>query len=197
MANSRKLQLNEQEYWPLVNKGDKGAFEKVFKLYYQPLCNYACSMLKDLDEAEEVVQNMFVNLWNKREQLQISSSLKSYLYRAVHNDCLNRIKHVKMKMSYADDYKNTATVGTDSSAKLLDAKELSRQIQEAIDELPQQCGLVFKMNRFDNLKYAEIAKELDISVKTVENHMGKALKILREKLKDYLPLLIWILFINE
>lgn len=149
-----------------------------------------------MDEAEETVQNMFVNLWQKREQLEISS-VKAYCYRAVHNECLNKIKHGKIKMSYADEYKSLAPVKHDSAVKELHAKELGVQIEEAIESLPEQCRAVFRLSRFENLKYTEIAEHLGISVKTVENHMGKALKILREKLRDYLPLLIWLLFINE
>jgi RNA polymerase sigma-70 factor (family 1) len=186
------LQINGQTYWPLIKQGDKKAFETVFKTYYQLLCNYACSIIKDMDEAEEVVQNVFYTVWKKREELEIDS-VKAYLYRAIHNDCLNKIKHAKIKMSYAQDYKNTTQAGLDSSTQLMNAKELSTKIHQAIDSLPEQCGLVFRLNRFENKKYAEIANELGISVKTVENHMGKALKIMRGQLKDYLPLIGWII----
>jgi RNA polymerase sigma-70 factor (family 1) len=190
------VQLTEQQYWQLISEGDKKAYERVFKTYYQSLCNYACSLLKDIDEAEEVVQNVFFNIWNKREELQISTSIKSYVYRAVHNDCLNKIKHGKVRRMYAEDYKSSMGGGFQDSAKVLEAKELGKQINEAIATLPEQCGLVFKLSRFENLKYSEIAEHLDISVKTVENHMGKALKILRVQLKDYLPLVAWIFFVN-
>lgn len=190
------MQLSEQQYWQLISQGDKKAYEQVFTTYYQPLCNYACSMLKDIDEAEEVVQNTFFNIWNKREVLQISTSIKSYVYRAVHNDCLNKIKHGKVRAVYAEDYKSTMTGGYSDSAQLLHAKELGKQINEAITSLPEQCGIVFKLSRFENLKYSEIAEQLNISVKTVENHMGKALKMLRQQLKDYLPLVMWLFFVN-
>lgn len=190
------MQLNEQQYWQLISEGDKKAYEHVFRTYYQSLCNYACSMLKDIDEAEEVVQTIFFNIWNKREALQINASIKSYVYRAVHNDCLNRIKHGKVKKVYAEDYKSTMNSGFHDSSKVLEAKELGKKINEAISGLPEQCGMVFKLSRFENLKYSEIAEHLDISVKTVENHMGKALKILRVQLKDYLPLVMWLFFVN-
>ena len=188
------MQLSEQQYWQLISQGDKKVYEQVFRTYYQALCNYACSVIKDMDEAEEVVQNVFYTIWNKREVLQVTASIKSYLYRAVHNDCLNKLKHGKVKTLYAEEYKSHANGGFDSSTNVLEAKELNKQINTAIDSLPEQCGLVFKLSRFENLKYAEIAEQLGISVKTVENHMGKALKIMREKLKDYLPLAFWLLF---
>lgn len=190
------MQSGGQEYWSLIQQGDKKAFEQVFRLYYRPICGYVYSVIKDSVEAEEVVQNLFFNVWNKRQSLDISSSLKAYLYRAAHNDCLNRIKHAKVRTMYADDYKHTVSGAHEDGFKTLNAKELNNKINQAIDELPEQCGIVFRLSRFDNLKYNEIAAQLDISVKTVENHMGKALKLLREKLKDYLPIVIW-LFINQ
>lgn len=187
------MQLSEQQYWQLISEGDKAAFEQVFRQYYQPLCRHALPLIKDLDEAEEVVQQVFFNIWNKRGELQVSSSIKSYLYRAVHNDCLNRLKHGKIKSLYAEDYKKSQGGSADDASKTLQAKELGRHIQEALNQLPEQCGHVFRLSRFENLKYAEIAQELGISVKTVENHMGKALKLMREQLKDYLPALLWLL----
>jgi RNA polymerase sigma-70 factor (family 1) len=190
------VQLNDQQYWQQISRGDKKAFELMFNTYYQSLCNYACSMLKDIDEAEEVVQNTFFNIWNKREVLQISTSFKSYVYRAVQNDCLNKIKHGKVRSVYAADYKSSMSNGYADSAQVLDAKELGKQINEALDSLPEQCGIVFKLSRFENLKYSEIAEQLEISVKTVENHMGKALKLMRSQLKDYLPFVMWLFFIN-
>lgn len=174
--------------------GDKGAFEQVFKQYYQPLCNYAGPLLKDFDEAEEVVQNVFYTMWSKRESLEITTSLKAYLYRAVHNDCLNKLKHLKVRAHYAADYKHTQQE-VDHSSSLVE-KELSQQIQQAIDELPEQCGQVFRLSRFEHLKYQEIAERMGLSVKTVENHMGRALRLLRERLKDYLPLIMWLLYLN-
>jgi RNA polymerase sigma-70 factor (ECF subfamily) len=185
------VQLDEQQYWQQVSQGDKKAFEHLFNSYYQMLCNYGCSLLKDMDEAEEVVQNTFFNIWKKREELQITSSFKSYVYRAVHNECLNKVKHGKVRAVYAADYKHTSGHLAADSAQVLEAKELKLRINKAIDALPEQCGLVFRLSRFEELKYAEIAGQLGISIKTVENHMGKALRLLRAELKDYLPLLLW------
>lgn len=192
-GNSKKVQLSEQQYWQLISEGDKTVFEQLFRQYYQALCRYALPLIKDLDEAEEVVQQVFFNIWNKRAELQVSSSIKSYLYRAVHNDCLNKLKHGKIKSLYAEDYKKTHAGSFEDASKALQAKELGRHIQNALDKLPGQCGQVFRLSRFENLKYAEIAERMGISVKTVENHMGKALKLMREQLKDYLPALLWLL----
>ncbi len=190
------MQVKEPEYWQLIKEGNKQTFELVFRSYYQPLCNYARPIIKDPDEAEEVVQNVFYNIWNKRETLEISVSLKAYLYRAVQNDCLNRIKHGKVRAVYASDYQSMMNGAAYKGTAALEGKELQAQIDLAIDSLPEQCGIVFRMSRFEFLKYNEIAEKLNISVKTVENHMGKALRLLRERLKDYLPLLAWLFWIN-
>lgn len=196
-VNTQKVEIGKPEYWQRIQNGDKQVFEQVFKSYYQLLCNYACATVKDMDEAEEIVQNTFYNIWNKREGLEVRTSLKSYLYRSVHNDCLNKIKHAKVKQMYAVDYKATVSMGYEDASKQLHGKELSAMINKAIDSLPEQCGNVFKLSRFENMKYNEISEHLGISVKTVENHMGKALRLLREQLKDYLPGLIFLLNIDQ
>jgi RNA polymerase sigma-70 factor (family 1) len=190
------LQISGTDTWQLIQQGDKKAYEEAFKTYYGMLCAYAMPIIRDKDEAEEVVQNVFYNLWAKRESLQVSVALKPYLYRSVHNECLNKIKHQKVKASYAGDYKASVLAGG-SSPDRLELKELGNTIEKALESLPEQCGIVFRMSRFEQLKYAEIAEKLGISVKTVEIHMGKALRILREKLKDYLPLVLWLLMIHH
>ncbi len=189
---SNKVEINGQIDWEPISQGDKQAFEQVFKSYYALLCRYAKSLVNDLDEAEEVVQNTFYIIWSKRETLEIKGSLKAYLYRAVHNDCLNKLKHLQIRKAHADHYKHTNSGAYEDTGKALQAKELRQKIEQAIVTLPEQCGKVFRLNRFEELKYQEIAEQLNISVKTVENHMGKALKLMREQLKDYLPSLLWV-----
>lgn len=187
------MEENGQIHWEQISQSNKQAFETLFRSYYSLLCRYAKSLLNDLDEAEEVVQNTFYSIWNKRESLEIKGSLKAYLYKAVHNDCLNKLKHLKVRNMYAEEYKHTMGKAYEDSGKLLQAKELRQKIDDALATLPEQCGRVFKLSRFEELKYAEIAEHLNISVKTVEIHMSKALKLMREQLKDYLPTLIWLM----
>lgn len=189
-----EVQSDGHDQWALISAGDSAAFERLFREHYRSLCAYAYTLLKDKDEAEEVVQTVFYNLWNKRQTLNITGAAKPYLYRAAHNDCLNRLKHEKVKRGYANDYVNTATTAEGSAAHRVHEKELSTRIQEAIASLPLQCGQVFRLSRFEHLKYAEIAQRLDISVKTVENHMGRALKLLREQLSEFMYLLLVLLF---
>jgi len=162
----------------------------IFRSYYQPLCRYAYSFLEDKEEAEEVVQSAFITIWEKRKSMDIQTSLKSYLYRMVRNACLNVIKHEKIKQQHVTHELAVTETTYESVTQKVYATELELKISEAMKTLPEQCRLVFQLSRFEELKYQEIADQLQISVKTVENHMGKALKIMREQLKEYLPLFL-------
>lgn len=179
-----------QHQWSGLKEGDVTAFEMFFKSLYQPLCNYAYSFIHDKDEAEEIVQSAFITVWEKRQSIDIKTSLKSYLYTTVRNASLNVIKHEKIKLKYAGEALAAGEKSYESVAQAVYSSELENKICQALEELPEQCRMVFKLSRFEDLKYAEIAEQLDISIKTVENHMGKALKIMREQLRDYLPVLI-------
>lgn len=182
--------LSEQEIIGAIREGNERIFEETFRKYYQSLCNYANSILKEMDEAEEVVQNLFLSIWEKRSDLEINISLKSYLYRAVHNHCLNRIKHLKVREEYQQYAVNFYDASYESVSQTVMKNELETKIEEAIRKLPEQCRLIFRMSRFEELKYHEIAEQLELSPKTVENQIGKALKILRVELAEYLPLII-------
>jgi RNA polymerase sigma-70 factor (ECF subfamily) len=184
------VNLPEQKQIEALVAGDITAFEMIFKTYYQPLCNYAYTFLQDKEEAEEIVQGTFLSVWEKRGSLSIRNALRPYLYAMVRNACLNVIKHEKIKQKHAVEEIALANISHESVAQAVAAAELESKIHHAMEKLPEQCRLVFKLSRFEELKYAEIAEQLNISVKTVENHIGKALKIMREQLKDYLPLLI-------
>lgn len=186
------LQETEQSYLLEIRKGNKSAFKLVFDTYYADLSRYAFSMLKRQEEAEDLVQQVFVNFWEKREQTIISGSLKSYLFRSVHNQSLNLIKHEKVKASYVQHSQFFDIKYQSDVEETLEGKELETQIAAAIQTLPKQCQKIFVMNRMESLKYKEIAEQLDISIKTVENQIGKALKILRSSLAPYLVSLLLI-----
>lgn len=177
-----------------IRQGDEAAFERTFRQYYDRLCNYANSLLKEADEAEEVVQTVFLTIWEKRGDLEITLSLKSYLYRAVHNHCLNRFKHAAVREVHRDYTENFLAQSYESVTEVIHANELEQRIEAAVSSLPEQCQIAFRMSRFEELKYQEIADQLDISIKTVENQIGKALKILRSALADYLPVLLLIVY---
>ncbi|MBX2947225.1 MAG: RNA polymerase sigma-70 factor [Cyclobacteriaceae bacterium] len=177
------------ESFSAVRSGDKNAFEMMFKSYYQPLCRYANTFVNDPEEAEEIVQGSFINIWEKRLAIDINTSVKAYLYRAIRNACLNALKHQKVKHLYAQNEVHTGERYFEASDESTLRDELETRIRKAIQVLPEQCRVIFQLSRFEELKYQEIADQLNLSVKTVENQMGKALKIMREQLRDYLPLI--------
>lgn len=173
-----------------IRIGNEAVFEGVFRQYYTPLCRYARPILGDTDEAEEVVQGVFVTIWERRESLLITTSLKAYLYRAVHNRCLNRLSQQTNQAGHREQAAAELYAHADNSTQALLAEELSTRLQRAIGRLPEQCRRAFELSRFEELSYKEIADRLGIATKTVENQIGKALRILRTELSDYLPLLL-------
>lgn len=167
-------------------------YESAFKQHYKGLHAYAYTIVKDDVMAEEMVQQVFYKLWKNRETIAATQSLSAYLYRSVYNESLNYLKHQKVKQAYQTHAAKTME-HTDNAADKVRLKELQQRLDEALRELPEQCRTVFQLSRFEELKYLEIAGRLNISVKTVENQMGKALKLMRIKLADFLPLLIMII----
>ena len=172
-----------------IRSGDKTAFENLFKAHYKEMCAYACRYDIDLETAEEIVQDFFCNLWSKHDNLKITGSIRAYLFQSIRNYSLNYIKHQKIKNTYQEYNKEIISRRENEVNDHLEGEELQSRIQHAIDELPPERKKVFLMSRFEELKYAEIAKKLEISVKTVETQMSKALKHLKSRLADYLPLL--------
>jgi len=177
-----------------LKNGEHEAYEAIFKSWYAPLCAYACSMLRNMDEAEEVVQKMFCTLWDKRTEIEVQLSLKSYLYRAVHNQCLNRFKHGTIRAKYKSEFMHLNDEAHDSTNSRVEYSELQKALSHAVKQLPAQCRRVFELSRAEQLSYQEIAAQLQISRNTVENHMVKALRLLRESLKDFLPLIAFLFF---
>jgi RNA polymerase sigma-70 factor, ECF subfamily len=145
-------------------------------------------------EAEEIVQGVFLTFWEKRHRIEIHTSIHTYLFRMVRNTSLNTLKHAKIKQKHACEELASSSEVSESVSQTILSNELQERIGQAIEKLPEQCRLVFKLSRFEELKYAEIATQLNISVKTVENQIGKALKIMREQLHEYLPLIFAVLF---
>lgn len=186
MENSESTVIN------LIKEGNERAFEKIFREYFKSLHAYAYTFMKDDEQAEEIVQNVFCRIWEKRDQLKPDGSLKAYLYRSVHNESVNYLKHQKTRTAFQVHYSNEEQIAGEASENIL-AAELNSQIQKALNELPLQCRTIFQLSRFENLKYKEIADQLNLSVKTVENQMGKALKVLRLKLAEFLPIFLYII----
>jgi len=177
---------------------DEQVFERVFKTYFRPLHAYAQALLRDTDAAEEQVQTVFLKLWEKRAQITINTSLKSYLYKSLYYECLNFLNHEKVKMKHRErkqremekDRLSYTVPGGEG-----DERELRSRLEQALNLLPEKCRMVFQLSRYESLKYGEIAQRLGISVKTVEAHMGKALKTLRVELAEFLPVVLFYLHV--
>ncbi len=169
-----------------VSKGDLKSFEMLFRNHYEMLCTYAVKFVHDPDTAEEIVQELFYTLWEKRSYLKIKTSLKSYLYASVHNRCLKHIRHQTVESNYRDYYYTHQSEIETTPEDITQSEELQKIVNNTLDNLPERCGKIFRLNRFEGLKYHEIAERLSISVKTVEANMGKALRLLRRNLKDYI-----------
>ena len=158
----KAVELTDQQYLSALKKGDITAFEMLFRNFYQPLCNYAYTFVQDRDEAEEIVQSTFMSVWEKREALEIRTAVKPYLYAMVRNACLNVIKHEKIKQVHAAGEIALAERSVESVTRTVMAAELEDKIQEALLKLPEQCRLVFKLSRFEDLKNAQIEDQLNI-----------------------------------
>lgn len=169
-----------------IREGDIQAFEALFKAYYAPLCHFAYRFVNDTDIAEEIVQEFFYNFWKNKKDAAIKISIKSYLYKSIKNNAIKYLEQLAVRQKYAE--KILATVSEQyqpTMAEEMDAKELRKIIETALEELPEKTRQIFRMNRMEGLKYQEIADKLSISVKTVEANMSKSLRVLREKLKQY------------
>lgn len=178
---------------PIVNKPlNKVMFEQLFRAHFVQLCNYAVQYISDNEIAKDITQNVFINLWEKRENIDSQKSIQSYLFTSVRNRCFNYIRDNKKYRSKVLDI-DTIDLESDITIEDFDLKELEGKIASILNNLPDKCRIVFKMSRFKNMKYKEIAEEMDISVKTVEAHMSKALKSFRNELKGY-ALVLFLLF---
>jgi len=167
-----------------IRNGDIGQFESLFRSSYVSLVHYAMKLIKDHDTAEEIVQDLFARLWKDREKIKIESSLNGYLFRSVHNKCLHYLDHNRIVEQHAKEMSYQQSENHDSPSDILHYKELQARIASILERLPERCGKIFCMSRFEGLKYSEIAIKLSVSVKTVESNMGRALKEFRKELTE-------------
>jgi len=174
--------IRDTEIIRRIRNGDTGQFESLFRSSYVSLVRYAKTLIKDHDTAEEIVQDLFFKLWQDSEKLNIESSLNGYLFRSVHNRCLHHIEHVRVVERHAEEMSYRQTESQESPSDILNYKELQEKVARILEKLPDRCGKIFTMSRFDGLKYTEIAEKLSVSIKTVEANMGRALKEFRKEL---------------
>ena len=172
-----------------VREGDESAFEAIYKRYYSLLYIHACKLLKESDEAEDCVQEVFSGLWQKAGQLEISVSLSSYLYTSIRNRVLNRIEHKRVKDAYLFSMQRFMKEGESIIDEELRVRELTALIEKEIAALPEKMREVFELSRREELSHKEIAEKLKISDKTVKKQVSNAIKILRNRLKGPLRFL--------
>ncbi|NEW84957.1 MAG: RNA polymerase sigma-70 factor [Mariniphaga sp.] len=180
----------------LFKEGNDSAFEKVFKTEYNRIVGFCQQFIGDKDVAKSLAQDTFVKLWLNREKIESINGIRSFLYTSAKTGCLNSIRHQKVISRYHDQLLQMKE--GELNREILDSfdfdqlelNELEKIIDQSIAELPEKCRLVFMLSRFDGKKNSEIAEELDISIKSVEANMTRALKSLRVKLAEYLPAIL-------
>ncbi len=178
--------LNDLFQLKKVKEGDIGAFEGLFRKYYSPLLFYATGITGSSQIAEDIIQDLFYVLWRDREKLQILSSFKSYLYSAIRNRSLRYCEKIKTDEKYRSNLTYTIQgESTPDSQESLEYLELEEIVKRVMSDMPDRRVQIFRMHRFRNLKYKEIADELSISVKTVEAEMTKVLKTLKKEIEKH------------
>lgn len=169
-----------------LKKGDSLIFEELFHKYYAELCHYALRFVPDEDTAEEIVQELFFRLWAKREQVKINTSIESYLFIALRNLAMNYINSRKIHDRYRQYEQQQSKTGLEFPTDELEEKDMQRIMKQAVATLPEKRRQIFEMSRFEYLSYDDIAKKLNVSNKTVETQMTKALSQLRGVLAKFL-----------
>lgn len=174
-----------------LRQDNKEAFSLLFQKYYTDLVLFCGNFVKDKSSCEDIVQSIFLKLWNDRMSIRIETSLKSYLLRAVRNSCFDEFRHLEIVRQYESDPDHSVLDSYDTENYIL-YSDLSAHLQQALAQLPAAYREAFEMNRFAGLKYREIAEKLNVSERTVEVRVGKALEILRKQLKEFFQIALLI-----
>lgn len=197
------MRLIDKKILEQLKEGDPKAFEYVFLQWYEPLVHFADEYITNLESARNIVQNIFMRLWEKRTWIDPDSNLKAYLYLATRNACLSYIRHLQVEVCYyeksmrnSDELQLNYEALEELRIDQIDFCNLERIIQETIDSLPERCREVFLLSRNEDLKNKEIANRLDITVKAVEANITRALSKLRENTKEYMPELLFLLLFD-
>ncbi|MCX7985893.1 MAG: RNA polymerase sigma-70 factor [Bacteroidales bacterium] len=192
------MQLNEEKnIISLLIQGDESAFEQVYRAYFQRVVNFVNTYLNDISVSKNITQDTFLKLWEQRKLLRTDASILSFLLVIARNSCMDYLKHQQVVQKYENNVQQKhkeLELSYHALRRLeidfLTYQEIEQIIQQTLDSLPPQCRQVFCMSRFEEKSNKEIADNLQLSVKTVEAHITRALKILREALKDYITILI-------
>ena len=186
----------DKELLEKIIEGNESAFELIFIKYYDPLCKYAYSIMQNKNEVEEIVQSVFVKVWEYHKNIQVKVSLKSYLYQMVHNAVANELKRKKIVQKHAEILGRlnlSNPISENYPIANLISQELEEKIEKEIAALPEQCRLIFIKYKFEEKSYKEIAEEMNISNNTIKTQLRRAIQKLREAFREYFPLIIFIL----
>lgn len=182
--------LDDQFWNENIRKGDEEAFEYLFKKYYLPLTRFAWRYVQSKAVAEELIQELFTILWEKREEWDANITIRPYLYKSAKNLALNYLKHQEVQERFDHKWEQMKENQEIEFHDKIREKQIRTAIAKAIEELPPRSKMTYKLHRYDGLTYQEIAEVMDVSVKTVESQMTRTLKILRERLAWLLPFLL-------
>jgi RNA polymerase sigma-70 factor (ECF subfamily) len=174
----------------------KKKFEALFREHFTGLCYFARKYTGDLDSAREIVHTVFIRVWENRSEFDWDKPAKSYLFTSVYNRSMNFIRDNKKFLNHEEANLQNLVVDESAYSDHLETAELEERIRTALLKLPVKCREVFELSRFEGKKYTEIATQLNISVKTVETQMSKALHILKTELRDYLAVVLFLLLKN-
>lgn len=182
----------EQYFLQGLKESNREVFEKLFREYYPLLCNYARRYIYDKSTAEDIVQEFFCKLWDKRFEIKVSTSLNNYFYKSVTNLCFNHFRDTEAERKLID-FRGDEIPETASGSRYQSDNELNEHLGRALLELPEKRREIFELSRFEGLKYHEIAEKLDLSIKTVETQMTRSLEFLRKYLKEFISVMALII----
>jgi len=183
--------------WCISMNDDKKAYRALFEYYYPALCLYAKRYIENKETREDIVQDVFFSIWEKRKSIVVETSAKSYLISSVKNMSLNYLR----KQGYQQEYRHKEAVKSPVYAthpdEIYDLQELQDLLEKTLTKLPEEYRIAFVMSRFEDKSTTEIAEVLGVSVRTVERYRNKAIELLAEELKDFLPLSLVLFFLNS
>jgi RNA polymerase sigma-70 factor (ECF subfamily) len=191
LSNSYEQQLLEK-----IKNNDKSSFAIIFTCYYKDLVTFSYGFVRNLNTAEEIVQDVFILLWESRSSLAIEKSLKSYLLKSVQNRSLNWLNHLKVQSQYALYTREHQFLSENDTENYILHSELEQSLNQALGRIPVEYAEPFRLNRFNNLSYPDIAQKLGVSVRTIEVRISKALQLLRKELKEFLMLITILMYFN-
>ncbi len=175
----------DTELVQLLVGGDQLAFKEIYQRYSSLLYRYACSRIRNREESEEIIQELFVRLWEKRNTLAHVDPLKPYLYMAVRYRIVNYIEHTTVRDRYAENYKRFTATHTNNTDELTDISDFHSILEKTIAPLPENCKTAFRLSRIEEIPIANIAERMNLSSRTIENYIGQALKRLRAAWGDH------------